>query len=81
MYDCPHGGTTEIVGVETRGVRGETENLGTCGEDKEQGKVPPCNRPRCLRALEPGWEPGSLHGGRRKSPDTCKSRKRARITR
>lgn len=80
MYDRP-GSTRRIAAVERRGGRGETQNLWTCGRASSEEKIPSCSRPWCLRAFEPVWEQGSLRGGRRKSPDTCKSRKRARITR
>lgn len=48
---------------------------GTCGSSGSVIKDLPCSRPPPLRDPKPVGEQGSLHGRRRKSPDTCKSQK------
>ena len=62
-------------GARTRGAAKRPKARETCGSLEAAGKNLPCSRPLVLRATKPVTEQGSLHGRRRKSPDTCKSQK------
>lgn len=55
------------------GSGGRLKTCGGCEESSAGTKDLACSRPPPLRATKPAREHGSLHGGRRKSPNTCKS--------